>query len=520
MKLLILSFLLIQTSICHSQTIHKTDKTTYPIHDSLSFSPKDNKNSQVHFLKNFSYMGIPFIASGLIVKRKNQEFRTLRNRFQPAFHHKYDNYTQYAPLVATWGMKLAGIESRSSWKELTVSNIFSAGLMAGFVNTLKYTTKEMRPDNSSNNSFPSGHTATAFMCATILHKEYGMLSPWYSIGGYTLAGLTGITRQLNNRHWISDVLVGAGIGIISTNLGYFLSDLIFKHKDRKDKLNITDYSFDDSPSFLSFSMGVATHPSILRSAELYDTEQGSPLDMHLRTGTATVISVEGAYFFNAHIGLGGRLKIASIPVIADIPEENKKNFDLDSDLKEGAPVNMFLLDGLESDHWGMCDIDLGLYLSYPFNRHFQLGGKLLAGRRINADFSLNSISRINPDIFDRRKVTPEAYEQFYKEDVNYYIQQEGLTKDELLHSTFIDEEFLHIRKSSTFKLGTGLSFTYRYKEDAALRLYCDYDFAAPRLTYELKNSWIDENGNRETRSYSKRTPMHNITFGASIAFIF
>ena len=74
-------------------------------------------------------------------------------------------------------MKLAGVQSRSSWKELAVSNVFSAALMAGFVNSLKYTTRETRPDNTSNNSFPSGHTATAFMCATILHKEYGMKSP-------------------------------------------------------------------------------------------------------------------------------------------------------------------------------------------------------------------------------------------------------------------------------------------------------------------------------------------------------
>ena len=68
-------------------------------------------------------MGIPFIVSGLIVKKQNQDFRTLRNRFQPTFHHEYDNYTQYVPLVTTWGMKLAGVESRSSWKELTVSNV-------------------------------------------------------------------------------------------------------------------------------------------------------------------------------------------------------------------------------------------------------------------------------------------------------------------------------------------------------------------------------------------------------------
>ena len=125
-------------------------------------------------------------------------------------------------------MKLAGVKGRSSWKELAVSNAFSAALMAGAVNTLKYTVREMRPDNTTANSFPSGHTATAFMCATILHKEYGHLSPWYSVGGYMLAGLTGVTRQLNNRHWVGDVLVGAGIGIIATDLGYFLSDLIFK----------------------------------------------------------------------------------------------------------------------------------------------------------------------------------------------------------------------------------------------------------------------------------------------------
>ena len=87
-------------------------------------------------------------------------------------------------------MKLAGVQSRSSWKELAVSNVFSAALMAGFVKSLKYTTREIRPDNTSNNSFPSGHTATAFMCATILHKEYGMKSPWYSIGAVSYTHLT------------------------------------------------------------------------------------------------------------------------------------------------------------------------------------------------------------------------------------------------------------------------------------------------------------------------------------------
>lgn len=431
MRICTLLFFFISALTCHPLCAHNpaghyflTQDST-PSLTSLALPAKPKKTKEL-FQQNFSYMGIPFIVSGLIVKKQNQDFRTLRNRFQPTFHHEYDNYTQYVPLVATWGMKLAGVESRSSWKELTVSNVFSAALMAGFVNTLKYTTKEMRPDNSSNNSFPSGHTATAFMCATILHKEYGMLSPWYSIGGYTLAGITGITRQLNNRHWIGDVLVGAGIGMISTDLGYFFSDLIFRKNTTSSQLT-THFNRYDTPSFLSLNMGFATGPSTLRTAELYDTEEGAPLGMHLRTGTSTVVSAEGAYFFNAYIGLGGRLRVATVPVIADIPEENKKHFDLDNDLKEGAPVNMYLLDGLESDHLGMCDIDLGLYFSYPLSSRFLIGSKLLAGRRTNANFTLNSISRINPAIFDRQKVSQEAYDQFYKADVDYYIQQEGLS---------------------------------------------------------------------------------------------
>lgn len=83
--------------------------------------------------------------------------------------------------------------------------------------------------------------------------------------------------------------------------------------------------------------------------------------MKLKAGTATTVSVEGAYFFNTYFGIGGRLKVATLPIIADIPEENKKFFDMDGDRYQGAPVNMFLLDGLESDHLGMFDMDLGVY---------------------------------------------------------------------------------------------------------------------------------------------------------------
>jgi len=77
-----------------------------------------------------------------------------------------------------------------------------------------------RPDTGAPDSFPSGHTAQAFAAATFMHKEYGKQNIWYSIGAYSLATGIGAFRIMNNRHWVSDVLVGAGIGIFSTNMAY------------------------------------------------------------------------------------------------------------------------------------------------------------------------------------------------------------------------------------------------------------------------------------------------------------
>lgn len=196
------------------------------------------------------FVGTPLIVGGVVMQAYDSDFRRLRNGYSRSFRHDYDDWLQYAPAGAMVALKACGVRGRSSWGRMLVSDAFSAGLMAIGVNSLKYSCRVMRPDGSSRNSFPSGHTATAFMAATMLHKEYGHRSPWYSIGGYTVATITGVTRQLNNRHWMSDIMVGAGIGILATELGYFLADLIFKEKG----LNVTEtYSVYDRcrrPSFL------------------------------------------------------------------------------------------------------------------------------------------------------------------------------------------------------------------------------------------------------------------------------
>ena len=65
-----------------------------------------------------------------------------------------------------------------------------------------------------------------------------------------MATITGVTRQLNNKHWLSDIMVGAGIGILSTEFGYFLADVLFKDK------GIT-HSYLEEEQFDRFQIGRA-----------------------------------------------------------------------------------------------------------------------------------------------------------------------------------------------------------------------------------------------------------------------
>jgi membrane-associated phospholipid phosphatase len=77
-----------------------------------------------------------------------------------------------------------------------------------------------RPDGSDNQSFPSGHTAQAFLAASIVHAEFRDKSQWYGVGAYGIATSVAALRMLNNKHWQSDVVAGAGFGILSAHLAY------------------------------------------------------------------------------------------------------------------------------------------------------------------------------------------------------------------------------------------------------------------------------------------------------------
>ncbi len=436
-------------------------------------------------MDDLTFAGIPLFVAGIIAKGEKRSFRqnTSENRHTLVtdFKTEIDNYTQFfGPVMAT-GLKIAGVEGRSDWGRYLASTAMSYGFMALFVNSIKYTAKEMRPDGSTRNSWPSGHTATAFVGATILHKEYGLTrSPWYSVAGYGVATATGVMRVLNNRHWVSDVLSGAGVGIISGELAYAMSDLIFKGKGLLRGDAISERSIIDHPSFFSISMGLGLGSQSLDFGA--ETMSDAHDNFNLKFGASTAVSAEGAYFFNKYVGVGGRLRVNSTPIngwdrVLNYADQDVKEMfkDLDADM-DLRPLNNIVFRTadkqpqftIESDHLTEFAADLGVYFNLPLSKRFAMGAKLLAGRSIMQELNLSAhyqgkVVDVNP-----MAILDDDPNLFYETDETYDTKWDYFT----------------LNANNTFKWGTGISLTYAYKENYAWRLFVDYDMA--RKTYTLE----------------------------------
>ncbi|MCC9166306.1 phosphatase PAP2 family protein [Pontibacter harenae] len=155
----------------------------------------------------------------------------VQNRFE-GFATGVDDHAGSFPLIATVGLNLAGVEGEHHYTEQAILLGMTYYLNRTLTNNLKGLTRIKRPGDGTADAFPSGHTSTAFAYATFFHKEYGKRGIWYSVMGYSFATATGAIRILNDRHWLSDVLAGAGIGILSAEVVYYAYPL-FKQKLRQ-----------------------------------------------------------------------------------------------------------------------------------------------------------------------------------------------------------------------------------------------------------------------------------------------
>ena len=478
-------------------------------------------------MDDLTFVGIPLFVAGLAIKGDKAMFRVNQKaesggkkntQLLTDFKTGIDDYTQFFGPAMVVGLKLGGYEGRSDWPRLLANAGMSYALMAVLVNGIKYSAKEMRPDGSTANSWPSGHTATAFVGASLLHKEYGLTrSPWWSVAGYGVATATGVMRVLNNRHWISDVMSGAGIGIMSTELGYALGDLFFKGKGLLRNDLVMD---SEKPSFFSISMGVG-----LGNKELeFQDDQGDAIGLKFRA--ATVVDAEGAYFFNKYVGVGGRLRVRAqsakdfgdfagfvavedyfawqslqslyesafpddyLPgTTAEQKDQNELTYlrkigylsESESAWEDNAPVTESY--GIvKSDHITEFTGSVGVYFNLPLSSHFSLGAKALVGRSITQELDI------------------DGYAEGNKKDISYIMsldnrpgmkQSDGeptLSLDDLQYPNntgekWTDEwEYLTIGAKSSTSFGTGISLTYKYKSNFSWRLFCDYDYTRKDFT--------------------------------------
>jgi len=196
-----------------------------------------------------SYGIITRFSSGLQNFDKNIDVRVKQNISR---RYRFDDYIQFAPYVAIYGLDLCGVKAKHNLLDRTLvlgtSAIFAATLTQGS----KYLTKIERPDGSNFHSFPSGHTSVAFLGAHILFREYKHKSVWIGVAGYGVALTTASMRVINRKHWLSDVVTGAGVGILCAELGYLM--LPVWHK--LFKINQKDKGLAISPIITRDNFGI------------------------------------------------------------------------------------------------------------------------------------------------------------------------------------------------------------------------------------------------------------------------
>lgn len=189
-------------------------------YSALPDSLKTSKNDDCFILKNALPLSLIILGSSLSGSSFEKDIQAdIRNIAGNDFENRSDDWLLFLPAAELYLAKLAGVRSENNLFDMTknfcVANLISTGTVWGLKNLIE----KQRPDGTEN-SFPSGHTNIAFTNAAVLYHEYKASNRLVAYSGFVFSAATGILRILNNRHWSSDVITGAGIGILSGNLVY------------------------------------------------------------------------------------------------------------------------------------------------------------------------------------------------------------------------------------------------------------------------------------------------------------
>jgi hypothetical protein len=354
-------------------------RSDIPAHDSTEIQRMITEYEQ-WLLKDemrFSTDGIQPIIRGSVMAFTERDFNRTPAKFKQ-FNKDFPDYsTSVLPLSASWLLKIIGVESRSTTKRMLLSNSLALIISSGIVKGTKKVISEERPDGKGHESFPSGHSSLAYVGATILHREFGHHSPWISIGGYATATASQILRIKHNRHWAHDTFVGAGIGVVSTNFAYFITDKILGESEiNKPRLTYKDIirvlKYNEQPSSITFTSGTEFGNRTILQDQI-DIHSDHTGNAKVRIGVGYTAGIEGSWFLNSNLALKANGKLTTCKAKAILSPSPSQT----------------TLPELYGTHLDFYRFNIGARYSYPFATVNRLSAGLHVGTRIMPDIRFN-----------------------------------------------------------------------------------------------------------------------------------
>jgi membrane-associated phospholipid phosphatase len=212
--------------------------------DSLLISTPIRKN-----IFKQSILPVSLIAGSILISHSRFEKsfqRDARNLVGNNFSTNADDYLKYVTVVELYAADAFRIKAKNHWFDQTKNLTIATVITTAITSILKNNINKTRPNGRSDRqSFPSGHTSFAFTNATVLYEEFEQTSPLLAYSGFVVAGTTGGLRIANNAHWLGDVMVSAGIGILVTKVIYYFDPIVKWNPFKKTKNVTLVPQFDD-----------------------------------------------------------------------------------------------------------------------------------------------------------------------------------------------------------------------------------------------------------------------------------
>ena len=253
-----------------------------------------------------------------------------------------------------------------------------AGVFKSIALTFKELYDENGPDGTRSDAFPSGHSALAFMSATILSREYGHISPWISVGGYAAATATQFLRLRHNRHWVNQVMVGAGIGVVATNVSYFLTDKILNGRGISPvKMNMYDIkrsiNFYGRPSAFSLYSGMESGNGNI-SSSCFEFPEDFSGRAKISTGSSFTVGVDASMYFNSYFAIEAMARLSTVMAKVGFSDDAS----LDASDVYGTSIDMY-------------HFDLAAKISSPVMFGTRFSARLYVGDRFTPSGSFCSV---------------------------------------------------------------------------------------------------------------------------------